>query len=317
VAEVAGAEDRPEGEERPDRAEAAERLGGALVGIASLQFGAVVVLGKIVTDSGLSVPSFLALRFGAAALFLALVQVARRRPLLAAPGEGWRLGLLGMIGYSLESGLFFAALRLGTAPAVTLLFFTYPVWVTLIAIATGKGAPGWLIGGALACSVAGASAVVLSSGGVDITTLGVLLALGSALTFSFYLTGADAVLERTDSLTGSMWVSGAAAAGLAAFALLTGSAEPPQGLRQWAPVLGAAAFTAGAFACLFAGLRRLGPVRSSIVSATEPLAATILAAVFLGDPVRLGTAAGGLLIMAGAVAASLARRHLPAEPPVP
>jgi drug/metabolite transporter (DMT)-like permease len=82
-------------------------------------------------------------------------------------------------------------------------------------------------------------------------------------------------------------------------------------------VLGTAAFTAGAFFCLFAGLRRLGPVRTSIVAATEPLAASALAVAFLHQRLTAGIVGGGVLILAGAVTASLARRDHAAEPPVP
>jgi hypothetical protein len=53
-----------------------------------LQFGGVVVLGKIVTDGDLPVPAYLAIRFAAAALF-------------------------------------FAVLRHGSAATATLLFFTF------------------------------------------------------------------------------------------------------------------------------------------------------------------------------------------------
>jgi drug/metabolite transporter (DMT)-like permease len=78
------------------------------------------------------------------------------------------------------------------------------------------------------------------------------------------------------------------------------------------------AATAAAFVCLFAGLRRLGPVRTAVVAATEPLAATVLAFLFLDQPVRPGVVAGGVLILGGAIAASLARGGAPAvEPEVP
>ena len=78
-----------------------------------------------------------------------------------------------------------------------------------------------------------------------------------------------------------------------------------------------AGFTAGAFVCLLAGLRRLGVIRTSILSASEPLTAAVLAAVFLGESVRPGTIAGGILILAAAVTASIARGQAPSEPPVP
>ena len=291
--------------------------GAGLVVLTSLQFGAVVVLGKIVTDSGLPIPSFLAFRFALAAAILAVALTVIRLPLAAARGEGWRLAVLGMAGYALEAGLFFSALRHGTAAAITLLFFTYPVFVSVIAFITGKGLPGWMLGAALAAALAGATLVVLTGHGVQLDGAGVAFALGSALTFSVYLVGADTVLEKTNSLAGAMWVSGSAATALAIYALVSRSGQWPNGWHQWGPVLGTAAFTAGAFFCLFAGLRKLGAVRTSIVAATEPLAASALAAIFLGQRVGGGVVAGGALILAGAVTASLARREHPAEPPVP
>lgn len=275
------------------------------------------MLGKVIEDSGLPVASFLALRFAVAAFLLAVALGAARLPLSAARGEGRRLAALGVFGYAVEAGLFFAALAHGTAAAVTLLFFTYPVFVSATALLTGKGPPGWLLGGALASSVAGAAVVVATGRGVQIDTHGALLALGSSLAFSLYLVGADAVLKATTSLAGAMWVSASASAGLAFFAVATGQGRWPGGWDQWGPVLGTAAFTAGAFFCLFAGLRRLGAVRTSVVSATEPLAASLLAAAFLHQPIGLGLVVGGVLILSGAVAAALARVGAPVEPPGP
>jgi len=294
-----------------------EAAGGLLVGVAALLFGGVVVLGKIVENSGLPVPSFLSIRFGVAAILLAVALAATGQPLRAARGERLPLAALGMAGYAVEAGLFFAALRHGSAAAVTLLFFTYPVLVAVMAILMGRGLPGWLLGGSLMAAVGGAALVVLSSGGLDITTSGIALAFGSALMFALYLTLAERVLRRTGSITGSMWVSASASVALAAFALAGGMARWPQGLHEWGPVLTTAAFTAGAFVCLFAGLRRLGSVRTSIVAASEPLAATGLAVVFLNEPLRAGTVAGGVLILGGAVAASLARARAGGPPEVP
>src|SRR6266571_380107 len=214
-----------------------EALGGGFVAAAALQFGVVVVLGKLVERTGLPVASMLAVRFAIAALGLGVTLWALRQPLFPAPGERLPLALLGLIGYSAESSLFFLAL--------------------------------------------------------------------------------DHVMKRTNALAGSMWVSGFAAIGLVAFALVSGNADVPAGGVQWARLAGMGAGTAGAFVALFVGLRRLGPVRTSIVAAMEPLAATILAALFLSEPIRAGVAAGGVLILAGAVAASLARATPSKEPPVP
>ncbi len=294
-----------------------DTLGSGLIVLGSLQFGGVVVLGKLVTDAGLPVPAYLAVRFAVAAVLLAAALAVTGQPLAAARGERWRLVVLGMAGYGLEAGLFFAALRHSSAATATLLFFTYPVLVTLLVAATGRGLPGGLVVVALCSSVAGAALVVVAGRGLVISGVGVLFALAAALVFSLYLLGADVVLDRTNSLTGSMWVSAAAAAALAAAAAVSGTGAWPVGLAQWGQVLGSGAFTAGAFVCLLTGLRRIGPVRAAIVGATEPLAASVLAVIFLRESLGAATVVGGTLILAGAVTASLARHDRPPDPPSP
>ncbi len=308
----------------PESVRRRDLLGAGLVGLASLQFGVVVVVGKVSTRIGLSVSWVLAVRFGIAALALVVSLAVLRQPLLPAPGERLGLVVLGVGGYAVEASFFFLALQHGNASTVTLLFFTYPAFVALASMAMGRGAPGWLLGGALICAVAGAGLVVASSGGLSIDGLGVVFSLSSALTFTGYLVGADHVLSRTNSLTASAWVAGSAALGLAAFSALTGRAEVPSGLDQWGPVTGLGLVTAGAFVCLLGGLRLLGPVRASIIASTEPLAGSALSFVFLHDPIRPLVVVGGTLILAGAVAAGLARRpvhapevELPLEPPAP
>ena len=294
-----------------------DTLGSGLIVLGSLQFGGVVVLGKLVTDAGLPVPAYLAVRFAVAAVLLAAALAVTGQPLAAARGERWRLVVLGMAGYGLEAGLFFAALRHGSAATATLLFFIYPVLVTLLVAVAGRGLPGGLVVVALCSSVAGAALVVVAGHGLVISGVGVLFALAAALVFSLYLLGADVVLDRTNSLTGSMWVSAAAAVALAAAAAVSGTDAWPVGLAQWGPVLGSGAFTAGAFVCLLAGLRRIGPVRAAIVSATEPLAASVLAVIFLRESLSAATVVGGTLILAGAVTASLARHDRPPDPSSP
>jgi drug/metabolite transporter (DMT)-like permease len=284
--------------------------GGSFVGVASLQFGAVVVLGKLMAERDLPVPAMLAVRFALAGALLAAALAVLGKGLAAARGERWRLMLLGGVGYAAESALFFFALRFGTAAAITLLFFTYPVWVALLSAALGQGVPGRPVIVSLVMTLAGAALVVASSGGLDIQLTGVILALASAVTFSFYLVAADRVVKETSSPAAAMWVSLSAAAGLALFAGVTGQARPPSGAAEWFPVAGMGVLTAGAFFCLFAGLRRIGAVRTSIVASLEPVATALLALIFLGEPLGAGVVAGGLLILAGAVTASVARRGL-------
>src|SRR5688572_28015453 len=138
----------------------------------------------------------LSIRFGVGGLALAAAMALTRRSLRPARGEwAWLLGL-GGIGYATESTFFFLALGRGSAATVTLLFYTYPVIVTLLTALLGLGVPGLLLIGSLVSAVAGAGLVVGSSGGLDISTAGIAFALASALTFSLYLIAADQVVRR-------------------------------------------------------------------------------------------------------------------------
>jgi drug/metabolite transporter (DMT)-like permease len=298
------------------RGPSGELLGGALIGLASLQFGVVVVLGKLAARSGISVFAMLAVRFAIAAMVLALALLVLRQGLVASRGErSWLVGL-GVVGYAVEASLFFAALRHGQAAAVTLLFFTYPVFVALTWTLLGRGSLEFKLVASLVCAVGGAAIVIAFSGRLTIAGLGVAFALGSALSFTAYLLVLDQSVRRTGSLVTSMWVAGSAAAALAVYALVTSASWRTSGAKTWLELAGMGAATSGAFVCLFLGLRRLGPVRASIVAAAEPLATTILAFVILNERIRWSVGVGGALILVGAVTATLSRA-VPQEPEPP
>jgi drug/metabolite transporter (DMT)-like permease len=280
--------------------------GGLFTALAAVLFGMIVTIGRSEGVRDVPVSALLTIRFGTAAALLALALAVARQPLRPARGEGRRLLLLGALGYGVEAAFFFLALGRGTAATVTLLFYTYPVWVAVLSAAFGMGLPGLLVGGSLVAAVAGSGVVVASSGGLDITTLGIVFALVSALTISFFLIGLESLVRRTPPLASSMWIALSASAGQATFALTSGTGVPAWP-GEWVPIVAMGVLTAGAFSLLFLGVRRLGAVRASVISSLEPAAAAILALAFLGELLRPGVLLGGILILAGAIAASLAR----------
>jgi drug/metabolite transporter (DMT)-like permease len=281
-------------------------VGGLLVALGAVLFGSVVVIGRTETVQDLPVPSLLAVRFGVAALLLAGILGASGRSLRPGSGEWLPLLALGALGYGVESGLFFLALGRGTAATVTLLFYTYPVWVAVMSAALGMGVPGLLVGGSLVAAVAGSGLVVGATGGLDITAAGIAFALASSVAISLFLVGLERWVRRTPPLVSSVWVAMSASAALAVAAVATG-ARFPTGGEAWLAVVAMGVLTSGAFGLLFLGVRRLGAVRSSIVASLEPVMAAVLALAFLGEALRLGVIGGGALILGGAVAASMAR----------
>jgi drug/metabolite transporter (DMT)-like permease len=282
---------------------------GALFAVAAaVLFGVVVVLASRLSHDGVPVATALALRFGSACVILAGAMLVLGRPIAPAEGERTAIVLLAVLGYAVESSIFFAALAHGTAAAVTLLFYTYPVVVALGSWSVlRRGRPPRRMALALVLTSVGVAIVVGVGGSFAIEHVGVGLALLSAVIVSGYLLGADALLRRTDVLTSACWVCGSASIALFATSFATGRWQVPAGPSQWAAIVGMGVATSGAFVCMLEGIRRIGAERSSIVSSAEPLAAAVLAWAFLDQSVGIGVAIGGSLILVGAVVATLGR----------
>jgi drug/metabolite transporter (DMT)-like permease len=280
--------------------------------MAAISFGVVVVLGKSLLDSGMTVVTVLIFRYGLAAVILLPVLAILGRPLAPARGEfAWTL-FIGGVGYSVETSLFFLALDHGTAPTVTLLFFTFPVYVALATWMIGRGRPKRILIAGLVCAVAGGLIVGLSAGSVDIDALGVVFVIASGLCYTAYLIGVETFLKRTNPLTTAMWVSLSVSVVMLGVGLAAGQVALPHVAQYWWSLIGIGAASAAAFVCIISGLQLIGPVRTSVIASGEPLAATVLAAIFLGETLTTGTALGGLLILVGAVLASISRA--PVEP---
>jgi drug/metabolite transporter (DMT)-like permease len=204
----------------------------------------------------------------------------------------------------------------GSAAAVTLLFYTYPVWVMLVTIALDRRAPSPPLFVALALAIGGSAIVVLGGGGeTDVEPLGIALALATAIVYTAYLVGTDRHVRRTDPVTAAGWLGAGAATSNVLFAVVLGSFVLPAGATP-ARLAAIVLVSAGAFATMLAGLQRVGAVRNAIIGVMEPLTVAVLAAIFLDQPITTTVAAGGALILVGAVIASVVRTTRTAEPNV-
>lgn len=272
-------------------------------------FAFVVILGKEVQDGRLPFV-MLALRFaGQSALLLGLL-VVTGRTLLPAKGERLALALAGTIGYGSEAAFYFSALNHGSAAAVTLLFYTYPVWVMLATIGLDRKAPpGWLFA-ALGLALAGSAIVVLGGGSADITSVGIVLALCTSFAYSAYLIGTDRHVKRTDPMTAAAWLGVGAATANVVYGAAFGALQPPAPGSGWR-LVAMMVFSAGAFVAMLGGLQRVGAVRNAIIGVMEPLTVAVLAYFLLDEPITAAVAIGGTLILGGAVIASLIRTSVP------
>ena len=305
-----------EGETRDRRARTPreELLGSALSALMALQFAFVVMFGKKVAAGDLPFP-MLAIRFFGQSVLLFLVLLLLKKPLRPARGERLPLILAATIGYGTEAALFFSALNYGKAGAVTLLFYLYPVWVMLATIGLDRRPPGWRLFVALLLALGGSVVVIVGGGDVEVEPLGIALALATSIAYTAYLLTVDRTVTRTDPVTAAAWLGAGAATANVVFTLAFRVNEFPEA-SSWPYLVGMAVFSAGAFAAMLGGLQLVGAVRNAIIGVMEPLGVAVLAAFVLHEPITVPTAIGGVLILGGAIIATLVRTTSVREPDV-
>jgi drug/metabolite transporter (DMT)-like permease len=264
-------------------------------------FGSVSTFVLLATRAGAALPTVLFWRYVLGAVFLTIaaggpIALWRGRPL--APR-------VIVIGGAFQAAIAFtslSALRWVSAATLAFLFYTYPAWVALLAMLRRTERVDGRRLTALALALSG---IVLTVGAPQTSALplpGVALALAAAIIYALFL---PIVIRLQGDLApavaavyvvvgaGTLFGVGSAAAGV-----FTARMAP----AAWAATGGLALVsTSVGFITLLYGLRRLGPVRTAIVSTVEPFWTAILGAVVLGQPMTTPTLFGGGLIAAAVV----------------
>jgi drug/metabolite transporter (DMT)-like permease len=280
---------------------------GALLCLLSASaFATLGVFGKLADEAGAGVTATLFVRFAlAAAVFAVVLRFTGGRRRL--PRRVVLTGLaLGAVGYSLQSGLYFAAIERLDVSLVSLLLYTYPAFVTLAALASGRAAPSARTTLALVVASAGVVFVLLAGGAGAFDLAGAGLALAASLTYTTYILVSDRIVGEVDPFALSALVLTGATVTFGATGLATGSLELGLPAEAWLwLVLIALVSTVIAVSAFFAGLRRVGPSEASILSTFEPVVTVALAYAVLGERLAPAQLAGGVLVLAAVVVLQL------------
>ncbi|RKG65543.1 EamA/RhaT family transporter [Corallococcus sp. CA054B] len=285
--------------------------GFLLVALSGASFGALGLFARLAYAAGTDMPTLLFLRFTLAGLVLAGVMVAKggrwpRGRLL------WGLVGLGAVGYFTEGSVYFIALQHASAGLVALLLYLFPALVALIQVALGRehlSRRRWLAVGLALCGTA-----LTVDPGPDAKPLGIGLGVLSAVIYALYVLSSARVAGPAGPLAASTVVPLSAGVAFGALMLVKGPAFP-QTLGGWGAVAGLALLsTVVAMLTFFAGLKRIGPVNTSLLSTLEPVMAVVLGAIFLGERLSLRQGLGGLLILVAVVVLARSDSSRPAEP---
>jgi drug/metabolite transporter (DMT)-like permease len=296
--------------------------GAALCLLSAAAFGTLGIFGRLAADAGANVSTTLLLRFGLAAVVFAagLAVTGRAAALRRLPRRVVLIGLaLGAAGYSVQSGLYFAAIERLDVSLVALMLYTYPAFVTVAAVVLGRLAPSARIGAALTVASAGLVLVLVAAGTGTFDVVGALMAVAASLTYTTYILVSDTIIGDVDPFALALLVLTGATASYATAGLATGSIDLAVSAEAWLwLVLIALVSTVIAVATFFAGLRRVGPSEAAILSTFEPVVTVALAFTVLGEHLTPVQLAGGALVLAAVVLLQLpARRGAPVRAEVP
>jgi drug/metabolite transporter (DMT)-like permease len=289
-----------------------QRLGAALCLASAVAFGVLAVFGKLAFDAGVGVVTLLFVRFALAApiLWAAAFRRAEAGPLARTPARTVLAALaLGAVGYAMQAGLYFAALKRMDASILSLVLYTYPAFVTVAAIGLGRETPNRRRIGALLVSSAGVALVLAGAGAGGVDLLGAAKGVGAALSYTAYILVSDRVGGRLDPLPLSALVTTGAAVTFGIAGAATGSLDTGFANEGWGWLAAIAIVsTVTPIVLFFAGLRRVGPSMAAILSTLEPPTTVAFAFLVFGESLTGVQIAGGALVLAAVVALQLKPR---------
>ena len=284
--------------------------GVAMATGAGLAFGTLAIFAKLAYDKGASALPVLAGRFVVATALLALFQAATRRTSRVSRATAVKLLLLGGLGYAFEALLFFAALERAPAAVVGLIFYSFPLWTTLVGFMLGFERPSAATIIALALGSAGVVAVFSLP---EASSSGLWLALAASLAVAAYLTSLQIVMRGVDPYAGAIWTSVGATVALVTAMVVTTSPVPFQATGE---LVGLGLVSAVAYVLLYRSLVLIGSARAAIAMMVEPVTTVVLAAIVLDEEITLRVAVGAVLVIAALPILARRRRNVPLVDPL-
>jgi drug/metabolite transporter (DMT)-like permease len=268
----------------------------ALIVLSSCGFGSLSTLTVLIMHAGLPLLPTMLWRYFLAAAFLGVLLRNRLRADITRQ-RALRLILVGGVGQAVITYLSLRALDYLPVGPLAFLFYTYPAWVALISAALGREELTLVRFAALSIAMMGIVVMVGAPSSASLNGFGVVLALGVALLYALYLPALQRAQENVPTNVATFYLIAGVLASFFIANLFNKTLYLPTTIEMWWYLLLLSLFcTVFAFGTLVAGLRVLGPVRTSIVATIEPFFTTLLGVMLLGETMTRGTIVGGALI---------------------
>ncbi len=273
------------------------RRQGVLVTLLStICFGLAPIFGKLAYRAAVTPFTLVALRTVIAAALLWACYLAFWPQVIPIRWQN----LLGCIGMGVTNGVgslfYYTGLARLDASLAQLLYTLYPIWVFIFLSAAGHRVSRLAL---LRLALALLGGYLLThTGGRPLDWLGVMLMLSSGACYAWHLVLGQWTLADLDSRTVTLYALSTMAIVVTIARLATGVPWTPISFQGWTAILLLGLIpTALARLLVFAGLRQLGGVQTSLLGVAELLVALLVAFILLGERLSLWQWIGGDLLV--------------------
>lgn len=291
----------------------ASPAGVALVLASGCALAFAPVTAKLAYQDDVRVATLLTLRFVFASALFWLAVWLLRRPLPTR--RGVLRGLVyGAVFYATQALLLFSAVRRIDPALAILLFYIFPALLVLPSVWLGRDRFSWRRVAAIPVALVGVALVLIGPGVGTVDALGATLALAAAVAYVAFVLAGDYLAVGTDPLVLAALMGTGAVPTFMVFGLITDELSLDFQSSGWIWIIAVAIVSLVAFTAFFAGLERVGPSLTGLLSTSEPVTTTVASTIIFGTALVGIQVLGGALVIAAVVWVNLPvrRRRQPA-----
>jgi len=282
-----------------------EARGYVLIATTSILWGTLGILGKLSFEYEIHPETLIALRLAISFATLSAILILFNKSSLKIQKTDALLFLIfGVFAVALQRISYFYAVHLTTATVAAMLFYTYPVFVTLLAyvVLKEKITLGELLAIALTFSGVALVVKVCDISSLNVNIAGIAFGLASSLFFVLYFMMTKKLRNRYASWTVTVYGDGIGALILTPIILLSFPQiiEFPSQLWllifviAWIPSL--LAYLLYSYA-----IKYIKASKGSVLSVIEPLSAALFSTIFVGERLESLQFVGIVLALAGVI----------------
>lgn len=277
--------------------------GTVLVALSGTLFGLMGYLGTQILNYQFSIANMLFWRFLLASFFI-FVSLFYAKKRLVKPSSSLaliKIILFGAISYSGGSVFYFMASEYTGTGVAMVIFFSFPIFVTLFAWFLG----GWRMNLIALCSLLAVIMGLLclkGAGSESLNLTGLLLGMLAAFSYAVYVYGSQFNIKSIDSRLLTFLVCFGNTILFLIVSVYTNTFVVPSSFSLWLYICALSLLaTVLPIQFMLDGLKYISPIKASILSVLEPVVTVLIGIILLGESISTIQSIGIIIVLLGAI----------------